>query len=58
MSKYSNLEHLQAVAFNLCLSDDHEKINGLCERELVSLINAFYQVRIKKENIINFLFSI
>ena len=45
----SNLEHLQAVAFNLCLSGDHGKINGHSERELASLTNTFYQVRIKKE---------
>ena len=45
LSKYSNLEHLQAVASNLCLSGDHRNINGLCERELAALIYSFYQVR-------------
>ena len=45
LSNYSNLEHLQAVALNLCLSDDHIYINGLSERELAALINSFYQVR-------------
>ena len=43
----SNLEHLQAVAFNLCLSGDHGNMNGLCERELATLIYTFYQVRKK-----------
>ena len=45
LSKYSNLEHLQAVALNLCLSDDHGNINGHSERVLAALINTFYQVR-------------
>ena len=45
LSKYSNLEHLQAVALTLCLFDDHGNIDELCDGELAALILTFYQVR-------------
>ena len=46
LSKFSNLEHLKEVASSLNLSENHETLNFLCEKELAALINTFYQVRL------------
>ena len=43
LRKYSNLELLKEVYRNLARDD--ESIDELCERELVALIEPFYQVR-------------